>query len=275
MENYTLTYDDGVKGFPSFYTYYPDWMIGMNNYFYTFKEGELYRHNTNETRNNYYGTDYASIMTSVFNDEPLTNKIFKTLVLESDDSWDTKVNSDQQLGNFIGADDYIIKEGGYFGYLRAANSNPASSAQYPLRSANGIGSNVSADITNPAAVQINFSTTPFVNIGTILSIGDLIYTKVGTLVTLIGEVTNRVEDIQNGDNYLVVDTTITNPPNDPLGIPIGNLPPTSPVYYFFIKNGTAESHGILGHYAVFTLTNNNTSAIELFAVESEVMKSFP
>jgi len=63
---YTLTYDDGVKGFPSFYTFFPDWMIGMNNYFYTFKEGNLYRHNTNERRNNYYGIDYASIMTLYF-----------------------------------------------------------------------------------------------------------------------------------------------------------------------------------------------------------------
>ena len=31
--NYTLSYDSGVKGFPSFYSYNPDWMIGMNNYF--------------------------------------------------------------------------------------------------------------------------------------------------------------------------------------------------------------------------------------------------
>jgi len=273
IEKYTLTYDDGVQGFPSFYTYYPDWIQGMNNYLYTFKDGNLYRHNTNERRNNYYGIDYASIMTSVFNDEPLTNKIFKTLALESDDSWSASVNSDQQLGNFIDADDYALKEGGYFGYLRALNTEPASITQYPLRSANGIGNNVSVDITNPAAVQVNFSTTPFVNIGTILSIGDLVYTKDNTLITLIGKVINKVVDIQNGDNYLIIDTTIENPPGS--GNVIGNLPTIRNAYYFFIKNGTAESHGILGHYAVFTLTNDNTGAVELFAVESEVMKSFP
>ena len=83
------------------------------------------------------------------------------------------------------------------------------------------------------------------------------------MVKLIGKVTGRFEDIPNGENYLIVDTTT------------GNLPPTTSVYYFFIKNATAESHGILGHYAVFTLTNNSTDAVELFAVESEVMKSFP
>lgn len=268
---YTLTYDDGVKGFPSFYTYYPDWIQGMNNYLYTFKEGNLYRHNTNNRRNNYYGIDYASIITSVFNEEPLTNKIFKTLALESDDSWSATVDSDQQLGNFIQADEFVLKEGGYFGYLRASSSEPASVTQYPLRSANGIGNNIFANISNPAQVLVYFSVNPLVSIGTIISIGDLLYTNVSGVITLIGEVINKVEDIVNGENYLIVDTTIT----DGAGNPLGSIPPTTPVYYFFIKNGTAESHGILGHYAVFTLTNNNTGAVELFAVESEVMKSFP
>lgn len=273
MENYTLTYDDGVKGFPSFYTFYPDWMIGMNNYFYTFKGGNIYRHNTNEIRNNYYGVDYASILTGVFNDEPLQNKIFKTIALESDDSWTVSANSDQQTGNFIDADDFILKEGGYFGYLRAENSEPASITQYPLRSANGIGNNVRVNTLSPNAVVVNFSINPFISTGSILSIGDLLYIKNAFTneALLIGEVTGKVEDIQNGDNYLVVDTTIIGSE----GKPIGQIPPLTPAYYFFIKNGTAESHGILGHYNVFTLTNNSTKAVELFAVESEVMKSFP
>ena len=67
MPNYTLTYDEDVQGFPSFYTYNPDWMIGMNNYFYTFNGGNLYRHNVNEERNTFYGEFQPSEMQSVFN----------------------------------------------------------------------------------------------------------------------------------------------------------------------------------------------------------------
>ena len=81
MAEHTLTYSDGFKGFPSFYSYIPDYMIGMNNYFYTFKEGDLYRHNVNERRNSFYDVDYSSTMTSVFNDMPLENKLFKTINL--------------------------------------------------------------------------------------------------------------------------------------------------------------------------------------------------
>ena len=66
----TLSYNNDSKGWPSFYTYYPDYMIGMNSFFYSFKGGNLFRHNTNTLRNNYYGVQGESSITSVFNPKP-------------------------------------------------------------------------------------------------------------------------------------------------------------------------------------------------------------
>ncbi len=103
--NYTLTYSESSKGFPSFYSYYPDYMIGMNRYLYSFKGGNLWRHNTNDERNTFYEqTAVSSTMTSVFNDTPLQNKIFKTLNLESDDAWKATLTSDIQNTGFIEAE---------------------------------------------------------------------------------------------------------------------------------------------------------------------------
>ena len=45
MAVYTLTYSQGAKGWPSFYSFQPEMMIGMNNYFYSFKGGDLYSKN--------------------------------------------------------------------------------------------------------------------------------------------------------------------------------------------------------------------------------------
>ena len=101
MANYTLTYDDGAQGWVSFYSYNPDWMIGMNNYFYTFKGGNIWRHNTNETRNNFYGVQYNSKIVSVINDKPLENKLFKTINIEGDDTWDATLQTDIQTTGFI------------------------------------------------------------------------------------------------------------------------------------------------------------------------------
>ena len=83
----TVSYAEDVKGWPSFYSFCPEYMIGMNGFFYSFNRGNLYRHNVNETRNNYYGVQYNSTITGVLNIEPKTIKLFKTMSYESDNAW--------------------------------------------------------------------------------------------------------------------------------------------------------------------------------------------
>ena len=98
----TISYSEDVKGWPSFYSFLPDWMIGMNGYFYSWNGGNLYRHNTNPLRNNYYGVQYNSTITSVFNEEPLTIKLFKTMSYESNDRWEcTALFSDLSTGSML------------------------------------------------------------------------------------------------------------------------------------------------------------------------------
>ena len=58
---------------------------------------------------------------------------------------------------------------------------------------------------------------------------------------------------------------------NPLTTPI----PGNVNYFLYVKNSVAESHGVLGHYCVTTLSNSFNSKIELFSVEANVMKSFP
>lgn len=101
MPNYTLSYSDAVQGWVSYYSYYPDWMIGMNNYFYSFKGGNLYRHNVNANRNTFYGTYTPSSVTTVFNTSVLENKLFKTIILQGDDKWGATMETDLQYSGFI------------------------------------------------------------------------------------------------------------------------------------------------------------------------------
>ena len=272
--NYTLTYDNGVKGFPSFYSYYADWMIGMNNYFYSFKGGNIYRHNTNPIRNRYYGVNYDSVMQSVFNDMPLENKLFKTINLEGDDSWGTILTSNLQDDGFIESDWYSKKEGSYFAFIRNNGATPATVSEYALRSLNGIGTSANIVVTG-VTTTVSFPMT--MPIGNIISVGStgnddgdmLYYGGVNpidpTLLDpiLLGRVIQVNQNFPAGINEIVVDNTI------------GTVAPSTTEYILYIKNSVVESHGILGHYGVITLTNSNTEKVELFSVESEVMKSFP
>ena len=265
MANYTLTYDEGVQGFPSFYSYYPDWMIGMNQYFYTFKGGNLYRHNVNESRNTFYGTFQASTLQSVFNTSPLENKLFKTLNLEGDDSWAATIETDIQDSGFINSDYFEKKEQSWFAFVRneGLGSTPAELPEFALRSVNGIGQSTTV-VIGAGIATINFATT--VQIGNILSVGDYFYFLSGTNEPVYaGNVTAINTDLRRGVNNVVIDTS-----------PAGTTPiPSNTETFLFIKNSVAESHGVLGHYAVFNLTYSENTKVELFAVESEVMKSFP
>jgi hypothetical protein len=263
---YTLTYAGSVKGWPSFYSYIPEYMMGMNNYLYSFNGGNLYKHNTNEVRNNFYGQQYDSQITSVFNQNPLENKIFKTINLESDSAWTVNSKTDIQDEGYVDYRWFEKKEGAYFAYLRKTNQIPAPDNEFALRSANGIGKTSGWNLQSNV-LTVNFSVNPLVSIGDIVSIGDYLYFSEPqyTTVKFAGQITNIEVDLRSGINRLFANTNITGAQT--IGV-------TDP-YMLYIKNIEAEVNGMLGHQLNFTLTNPSTTSVELFAVEAEVMKSYP
>jgi len=218
MPNYTLTYDEGVQGFPSFYSYYPDWMIGMNQYFYTFKGGNIYRHNVNESRNTFYSQWWTQVgtaseafkpstMESVFNVSPLENKLFKTLNLEGDDAWAATLKTDIQDSGFVDYSYFEKKEQSWFAFVRnkGLGSTPAALPENSLRSLNGIGNSTTVAIVSGAAT-INFATT--IQIGNILSVDDYFYFLSSSNVPVYaGNVTAINVNLRGGVNNVVIDTS--------------------------------------------------------------------
>jgi hypothetical protein len=267
---YTLSFSNAVAGWVSFYSYNPDWMIGMNQYFYTFKGGNLYRHNVNTKKNTFYepwwtilGDATAAFtpttLKSVFNQVPLENKLFKTLNLEGDATWSAILYTDIQDSGYILDTWFEKKEQSYFAFVRNDESG-----ELAIRSTNGIGKSYQVNV---AGDTIDFSISPLIDLGYIMSIGDILYFTVppATAQFLAGQIIQINRNYKLGINQIVIDITI--PGTTPI--------PVQDAYFFYTKNSVAESHGVLGHYCVFEITNSSSSKIELFAVESEVMKSFP
>ncbi len=250
MAEITLSYSPAVKGWPSFYSFIPEYTQGMNNYLYTFNNGQLYRHNTNPLRNNFYGVQYNTTIKSVFNKGPLENKLFKTLILESDAPWSATLATDlPQVGSI--ADTYFEKkEGNYFAFIRFLETD----INLLMRYANGIANVATVDATTPAATTLTFASS--VNIGSIISIGDMVY--YGSTPSLGGVVTALTGQV------VTINTTIA-----------GASAPSNGDFILYVKNTVAESHGVMGHYCEYELTNTSTSKVELFSVGSESMKSFP
>jgi hypothetical protein len=263
LANYTLTYAESSKGWPSFYSYHPEYIKGMNQYLYTFKEGNMYRHNVNDTRNTFYGAAASpSKITTVLNKDALTSKVFKTIQLESSDSWKATVNSDIQNARDIEEDWFQKKEGDWFAFIRGLSTNN----NFHMRSAKGIGVPFSVAGVNPQPIVFNYPVqTPIRATALVFpfTAGDTVYATPNPSTTaplLVGTITTVT--ITATDTTLVVDTT-------------AGSPAAITDFVFYVRNQVAESQGLLGHYCVMTLENNLTTATEMMAVKVDLMKSYP
>lgn len=260
--NYTLAYSDASQGWTSFFSYVPEKMIGMNSYFYSFKNGNLWRHNTNDTRNNFYNQQFTSTVTGVFNVEPNVVKNFNTFVTNDDNPWSCTFYTDLSKGT-AAASEFVEKEGGYFAYIRGASNNNDPR----LRSNHGIGVPVSVVSTNPAAVVVTF----LGEIGSIISTGSDIYagaiaSNVVASTRFIGVVTARTS------KSITIDTTVFIVVD---GVNVyGSLPLVTDLV-LCSKNLQAESYGLKGYFMQFELENTATSRVQLYNVQSSIFKSYP
>tara|TARA_R100000773_G_scaffold4988_6_gene5485 strand:- start:7103 stop:8440 length:1338 start_codon:yes stop_codon:yes gene_type:complete len=85
----TLSFDEKVRGWVSFYSYIPAYMFSLDNRYYSFNlGGDLWQHySTGVNRANFYGSNNNSSVISIFNAQPSMSKIFKTINYEGDSGW--------------------------------------------------------------------------------------------------------------------------------------------------------------------------------------------
>ena len=100
----TLSFDESVKGWTSFYTYAPDFIASLKNKFYSFKNGGIWEHyNNNGNYSTFYGVPNNSSVTFIFNPNVSMVKAFKTVNYEGSTGWEaTSIFTDQDTGVPIG-----------------------------------------------------------------------------------------------------------------------------------------------------------------------------
>ena len=92
----TVTWSDRSQGWTSFKSFEPEQGASINNEYYTWKNGSMWKHHSNSTYNNFHGSQSTSDITVLFNDSPSSVKSFANLkyegsqarVVENDDSND-------------------------------------------------------------------------------------------------------------------------------------------------------------------------------------------
>jgi hypothetical protein len=242
----TLSFDAFGNGWNTFHSWKPDCMVGVNNNFYTFKNGSLWKHHENSNYGEFYNdsgvpTQYEAKVTLVFNDSPTEVKIFKVLSLDSSDTWDADITTDMTTG-LVDRAYYKEKEGDYYAYIRR---DPNAFDTLSV-STQGVGT-----VESYSSLVITFG---FV-ISASLSIGDAVYIRE-----------------TNGDTTLVGD--IVSYTNKTITVDAAAEAPAAGDKIIVVKDSTAESNGLRGAYMKVELTNNDSTSVDLFDVSTEVIKSY-
>ena len=255
----TVTYSERSRGWTSFWSFFPDWMLGMNSTFYTWKDGNLYEHDSNIKRNVFYYDfesedednqyyHYDSTITTIFNQDPTVTKMFKTISLDSTETWSAQITTDLDLGDVLHSY-YDEKEATLFAYIHNRYDTVIDPNSL---STQGIGEAVYVD-----------SITPFIEfafqVPSNVSIGDKIYKINNSISTYLGVVS--AYQSAYAIEYI---PDVTSPP-----------PPVPGDMIYIVKNNVAESFGVRGYYMEVELTNSSFNEVELFEVGSSAFKSYP
>lgn len=234
---YTLTFDEKVKGWTSFHSYIPDAITRVNNALFTVKDGEIWKHNENGV-NNFYGVQYGSSIETVLNDKSFEDSIFKTIVLESTKSWKASLKTNL-TNSTIEKSEFNQRESRWFAYIRK-NENDSD-----LRSSTqGIG----------AILSIEDNTITFSQLPGGVSIGD-------ELFQINGEEKEKIGEISNISNSAITIETLEK-------TPIENY------FTYSKKNSRVEGSEMRGYVMYITLEDDSTEENELFAVSSNAVKSY-
>ena len=127
---HTLSYSEQSKGWVSFKSFIPESGVSLSGSYYTFKDGKLFKHDSNENRGQFYESVIVpkSSITFIMNREPSIVKNFNTLNYEGSEGWvNDYLTTDMQSGY---ASDFIEKEGKWFNYLHGGIKSLAEGGEF-------------------------------------------------------------------------------------------------------------------------------------------------
>jgi hypothetical protein len=235
----TITFSEGNLGWTSEWIYSPEGMCSVDNRFYSIKNGQLYLHNDldNPIPNTFYGVYSPSKLVFYFNEDSTNDKIFKTIEIEGTHAWETLLKTNLTQGD-IHKNEFVKKESRYYGYIRKNNVGQVFF---------GIGTQGIGTVQSITGNTITFAYMP-----DSINIGDILY---------------KTPDIQIGaiTNINFVNKTITVASIGPL---IVND------FCFAHKPERIEGAEIRGYYMEVEITNNEQVLSELFAVNTNAIKSY-
>lgn len=232
---FTISYKHKRGVWGSKYSFQPTCYVNINNDLYSFfdnSSGTMWKHNSNNTRNNFYGVQYTSIIEVVSNVNPSMIKVFEALAVEGNGTWSATLTTSDQ-STTIGTTDFDEREGHRYAMIFRDTLKSTSHKIYL-----GKVSSVSTD-------KIVF-TSPINKIA--FSQGDEIKTASGSTLTATGNIISAVSERNTIQCNATVSNVSTN--ND----------------IFVEKTARIEGDPMRDVFIKIRLSSSTTTAFEVHAI---------
>ena len=231
----TWAFSDKVNGWLTRITFNPEDMCRVNSQFISFKNGEIWLHNSDELFNTFYGVETDTNFKFNFSQEPSTRKIHKAISIEGTTNLQIACETDLEVG-YINKLDFEKKEGVWYAYVRGKNGE-LNTSQLSFQ---GIGE---ATI-NGLTLEFSFE------LESIISVGDVVLNQ---NLQIVGTILSKT------DNSLTLDT-------------VNNI--VSGDFVLSSKPESVEKQGVLGYFMQVEASFSSNTQQEIYALNAEVVKSY-
>jgi len=231
----TWAFSDKVNGWLTRLTFNPEDMCRVNSQFISFKNGEIWLHNSDELFNTFYGVETDTNFKFNFSQEPSTRKVFKALSIEGTTNLQIACETDLEKG-YVNKLDFEKKEGVWYAYVRGKNGE-LNTSQLSFQ---GIGE----PTINGLILEFGFELDSIISVGDVVLNSDL--QTVGTILSKTANslTLDAVSNIVSGD------------------------------FVLSMKPESVEKQGILGYFMKVDASFSSNTQQEIYAINGAVIKSY-
>jgi len=126
FEGFTIAYNNRFNKWTTFYSFRPEMFGNVDLEMLGFTNGKLWVHNDSETRNNFYGVQYSSILETIFNNLPNQVKVFEAVGADSYYAWTVpSAKTKNGMETEIVAERFVRREDSFYAPVMRDKNDPS------------------------------------------------------------------------------------------------------------------------------------------------------
>lgn len=253
---FAIAYDIRANYWSTRYSYIPEQIVSLSDALFTIKGGIIFEHTPAVARNTFYGVTAPSIVEVVANFNPSMVKVYEAISLEGNSgAWSCTMNNASQTSS-IASSIWQEKEGFYYASIHQdSTQSPATTSTANITSVDGTSQFFALGVVNSAAGSVINFKNAINNMSFPVGTTTALYKISGAALVPLG----YRADSRSGENQITCNATATGvAQNDTVVL---------------VASSSIEGDTLRDYFLQATLTNNLTTAHELYAVNLVYTKS--